>query len=285
MEWLEIRAATLENAKEQALEHLGVDESDAEFEVLSEPKTGLFGRVKQQAHVRARVLPTPVRPKDVRSRGQGNRRSRSARQSPAAKPDNGPQSGSARRRDSAGAARPKKKDAKNMTDTTQDSSSGGLSLAEQADLAESFVQGIASTLGITLQFKRHDLDNDIMRIEADGDGVGIMVGRRGSTAQAIDELVRTVLKRSGGSISEGKIRMDIGGVRAKRAAALADFTKKMAAEALDADAEIALEPMDRVDRKTVHDTIAGIDDVESRSEGEDPYRRVVIVPSSTPPPG
>ena len=73
MEWLEIRATTVEGAKEQALVHLGVDESDAEFEVLSEPRMGLFGRVKQEARVRARVLPTPVRPKDSRGRGHTSR--------------------------------------------------------------------------------------------------------------------------------------------------------------------------------------------------------------------
>ncbi len=285
MEWVEIRAASLETAKEQALEHLGVDERDAEFEVLSEPKMGLFGRVKQEAHVRARVLPTPVRPKETRSRGHGNRRARNSRQSEAPRPRSAAREDDSRRRSSSGADRHgvdryKEKDAKNMTDDHRaDNYREELSLAEQADLAESFVQGIAGTLGINLQFKRRDLENGIMRIEADGDGVGIMVGRRGATAQAIDELVRTVLQRSGGTIREGKIRIDLGGIRAKRAAALAAFTKKMADEAVETDSEIALEPMNRMDRKTVHDTIADLDDVESRSEGDDPYRRVVISPS------
>ena len=85
MEWLEIRATTVESAKEQALVHLGVDESDAEFEVLSEPRMGLFGRVKQEARVRARVLPTPVRPKDSRGRGHNSRRSGSSRRSESAR--------------------------------------------------------------------------------------------------------------------------------------------------------------------------------------------------------
>jgi len=284
MEWLEIRASSLETAKEQALEHLGVDESDAEFEVLSEPKTGLFGRVKQEARVRARVLPTPVRPKEARSRGQGNRRPKSSRQPSASRPNSEAPNNPARSSHSSSAGRPKKRGAQSMTNShsnTLDGQSEGLSLAEQADLAESFVQGIAENLGIALQFKRHDLENGIMRIEADGDGIGVLIGHRGSTAQAIDELVRTVLKRSGGTIREGKIRIDIGGIRAKRTAALAAFTKKMADEAVETDSEIALEPMDRADRKTVHDTVAGLENVASRSEGDDPYRRVVISPSAT----
>ena len=152
----------------------------------------------------------------------------------------------------------------------------GPSLLEQADLAESFVKGVGDTLGVPLAFTRHDMEDGILRIEADGEGIGLLVGRRGATAQAIDELVRTVLQRSGGSTREGKIRMDVGGIRSRRTAALAEFTRKVAQEALETGEDIALESMNRVDRKIVHDVVTGIDRVDSRSEGEDPHRRVII---------
>ena len=58
MEWVEITAKTVEEARELALDQLGVDEQDAEIEVLEEPKAGLFGRLRGQARVRARVRPT-----------------------------------------------------------------------------------------------------------------------------------------------------------------------------------------------------------------------------------
>jgi len=297
MEWLEVRATTVESAKEQALVHLGVDESDAEFEVLSEGRMGLFGRIKQEARVRARVLPTPVRPKDGRSRGHNSRKSGSSKRSESsrASSDATPEPNArSRRKDSSGSepkrsasaengardkpqaesqkARDTKEDAKAMTiDQNR-----GPSLLEQADLAESFVQGITESLGIVVTFKRHDLENGILRIEANGDGIGILIGRRGGTAQAIDELVRTVLQRSGGTTREGKIRMDMGGVRARRASALAEFTRKVAEESIETRSEIALEPMNRMDRKIVHDVISTMSSVESRSEGEDPHRRVII---------
>ena len=66
MEWVEVTAKTVEEAKEMALDQLGVDESDAEFEVLEEPKAGLFGLLRTQARVRARVVPTAARPKTER---------------------------------------------------------------------------------------------------------------------------------------------------------------------------------------------------------------------------
>ena len=162
-----------------------------------------------------------------------------------------------------------------MTDI-KETGLNNLSLLDQADLAESFVQGMADTVGVSLTFTRDRLEDGIMRIEANGEGVGLLVGRRGMTAQAIDELVRTVLQRSGGSIREGKIRIDVGGVRARRAAALAEFARTVGLEVVESRGEVILEPMNRMDRKIVHDAISEISGVQSRSEGEDPTRRVVI---------
>ena len=66
MEWVETTGRTVEDAKEAALDQLGVDESDAEFEVVEEARAGLFGRLRGEARVRARVRPTAPRAKDDR---------------------------------------------------------------------------------------------------------------------------------------------------------------------------------------------------------------------------
>ncbi|MEO5678525.1 MAG: Jag N-terminal domain-containing protein, partial [Acidimicrobiales bacterium] len=57
MDWVEITARTVEEAREKALDLLGAAEDDTEVEVLAEPKMGLFGRVREEARVRARLLP------------------------------------------------------------------------------------------------------------------------------------------------------------------------------------------------------------------------------------
>ncbi|HXW31759.1 MAG TPA: Jag N-terminal domain-containing protein, partial [Acidimicrobiales bacterium] len=74
---METTGRTVDEAKDAALDQLGVDESDAEFLVLTEPRPGLFGRLRGEARVRARVRPTRPRPKRGRSRrtGQDQRRS------------------------------------------------------------------------------------------------------------------------------------------------------------------------------------------------------------------
>src|SRR5680860_341099 len=68
MEWVETTAKTVEEAKDLALDKLGVDELEAEFEVLEEPRQGLFGRARGEARVRARVEPKSPREKEERGR-------------------------------------------------------------------------------------------------------------------------------------------------------------------------------------------------------------------------
>ena len=76
MEWVESTGRSIDDAKEAALDRLGVHEDDAEFDVLTEAKVGLFGRVKEDARVRARVRPTAPRAKDERRRERGRGRDR-----------------------------------------------------------------------------------------------------------------------------------------------------------------------------------------------------------------
>ncbi|MFM8994286.1 MAG: Jag N-terminal domain-containing protein, partial [Actinomycetota bacterium] len=73
MEWVTISAATVEDAKMMALDQLGVASEDAEIEVLEEPRSGLFGRTRGEAKVRARVKPTSMRT-TRRERGERSQR-------------------------------------------------------------------------------------------------------------------------------------------------------------------------------------------------------------------
>src|SRR5215207_4253547 len=73
MEWVETTAKTVDEARNLALDELGVGDEDAEFEVLEEPRAGLFGLIRGEARVRARIRPTAVRPKQDRRRGRRER--------------------------------------------------------------------------------------------------------------------------------------------------------------------------------------------------------------------
>jgi spoIIIJ-associated protein len=74
--------------------------------------------------------------------------------------------------------------------------------------------------------------------------------------------------------------VDVAGYRQRRVEALRRFSRQLADQVLASGASKALEPMSAADRKVVHDALNEVDGVATMSEGEEPYRRVVIVPSS-----
>ena len=314
MEWVESTGKTIEEAKDVALDRLGVHEDDAEFEVVADVTTGLFGRVKEEARVRARVRPTTPRSKDEgrrRQRGGKGRRGGGGGSGGKAQGRNQGGSGKGNRdggRASGGDRRDEKPSTKPETSRTPAAAPAGdggargdgshdsgrqgrnqkekavsdeqptMSLPEQADIAQAFVSGLAEEFGTTVTFERTEVDEAI-HLTVSGDDLGRMIGRRGSTASAIDELVRTVLQRQAGRSRGGRIRLDIGGVRARRAEALTRFCRDLAQQVRESGVSKALEPMNGADRKIVHDVINDEDGVDTVSEGEDPNRRVVIVPT------
>jgi spoIIIJ-associated protein len=91
-------------------------------------------------------------------------------------------------------------------------------------------------------------------------------------------LTRTVVQRKT-SASNGRLLVDVGGYRQKRKAALERFAQQLAAEVSATGTRKVLEPMNAADRKVVHDAVSDIDGVATASEGEEPYRRVVILPA------
>ena len=312
MEWVETTGKTVEEAKDLALDALGVHGDDAEFEVVNDVRTGMFGRVKEEARVRARVRPTTPRAKDDRRRRRGGKgRSGSGGESKKTKQGTGGQNrgggqkgqsghggrggsspeatngskrdrrpadnggGRTRSRDDAPQAKNPKRD-KGKQDSVAEST---MTLEEQADIAETFVKDLAKQFGTTVAIDREHVADDEIRLTVSGENLGRMIGQRGTTAGAIDELVRTVLQRHAGSSRDGRVRVDVGGVRARRAEALAAFIRQQAAEVRATGVARALEPMGGADRKIVHDTITDEDGVETISEGEDPNRRVVLVPA------
>ena len=146
----------------------------------------------------------------------------------------------------------------------------------QAEQAGAFTRSLVEAMGLSGTVTAR-VDDDTVLVAVDGEGLGLLVGPRGSTLQAIEELVRAVVQH-GLSGRSARLRVDVGGYKERRREALAAFARQVADEVRDTNLERALEPMNPPDRKVVHDTVAEIDGVTTSSEGEEPRRRVVIRP-------
>jgi spoIIIJ-associated protein len=291
MEWVETTGRTVAEALDFALDQLGVLEEEAEYEVLAEPKAGLFGRFGgTEARLRVRVKPIS-REKPGERRG---RRSRSRKGGESSERSRGQQSGRAEQGGAAerspapkGRSRSGRGRGRGAQGSRESTAPVGhrdegvtmedqpeISVEEQADTAEAFVGGLVDAFGFDATVSSR-VDDDVLLVEVSGENLGLLVGPRGATLHAIEELVRTVVQRQTGGHGM-RLHVDVAGYRVKRREALAAFTRQLVDKVLETGREQVLDPMPPPDRKVVHDTAAEIGGVETSSEGEEPRRRVVI---------
>jgi spoIIIJ-associated protein len=160
----------------------------------------------------------------------------------------------------------------------EDDMAEGMTLEEQAEVAKGFMEGLIQEFGFQAEVEIRIVDEDTVEIAANGDELGLLVGPRGSTLAALQDVTRTVVQHHFPSRTD-RILVDVAGYRQRRIAALQRFSQEIATETLSTGTERALEPMSAADRKVVHDTVNEIDGVVTRSEGEDPARYVVIAAS------
>lgn len=268
MQWIETTGQSVEEAKEVALDQLGVDETDAEFEVLEEPKPGLFGRTRGEARVRARVRPATPRAKTERDRRpRGRERNR-----------DGATGGD--RRDRSGGSRSRGSDSGPRSDEQREPREKVEVDPEVVGQAASdFLSGLVRAFGVVgdVSVRR---EGEEIEVTVDGGELGLMVGPGGSTLLAIQDLTRVASQRRLGD-QDTRLRIDIAGYRERRREALSRFAIKVATEVRETGSARMLEPMSSADRKVVHDALVEFDGVSTRSEGEDPKRRVVVEPSQS----
>ena len=279
MEWVEIAGSTLEEVKKAALSQPGVGESDAEIVVVSEPKTGLFGRSKGEARIRARVRPQAPRAK----RGRGNGGGSGGRERGGRNPGRGNGGGEQAKEPKARDQKPKQakpKGEKMEPKSREDAVSEEITIERQAEVGQAFLEGLLKAFGLEAKVNRRELDEDTVELSVSGgEGLGLLVGPRGSTLAALQEVTRTAIQNKLPGNRQGRLLVDVAEYRQRRAAALGRFATQIAEEVIAEGEERALESMAAPDRKVVHDTVNAIDGVETRSEGEEPNRYIVIVPA------
>jgi spoIIIJ-associated protein len=283
MEWVETTGKTVEEAKDRALAQLGVHPEDAEFEVLEEPKAGLFGRVRGEARVRARVRPTQVRQKierrDRKRNGQGEKKPREqkAPKDPSAAPKQAKQAKSSDDRSSA-PKQPRAPKPQQSAAHTPKEEEQVVDPQQVGEEATRFMSGLLEAFGLQGSVALVQ-DGEDLEVQVAGEELGLLVGPRGTTLQAVQDLARVASQRRLGD-HDTRLRVDVGGYRERRRAALGAFAEKMADEVKTSGVARVLEPMSSADRKIIHDTLSGVEGIATRSEGDDPYRRVVIAPAN-----
>lgn len=304
MEWVETTGKTIEEAREAALDQLGVGADEAEFDVIEEPRPGLFGRMRGEARLRARVRPAQVRPKQERRRkGRSDKTASSSDEATSTSATDSPKSPKSPK--SSKPAKSSKSTDDSLEESTdeptdtparsprrtsnnrkpqneeqkmsnEDRPESTVTPDEVGAAAVAFMDGLTAAFGLdgaaTLT-----VDELELRVAVTGTELGLLVGPGGRTLNAIQDLARVSAQRRLGD-HETRLRIDVAGYRERREAALASFARDVAEQVRSSGTARSLEAMNSSDRKVVHDALNDEDGVSSRSVGEDPDRRIIVDP-------
>ncbi|MFM8871533.1 MAG: RNA-binding cell elongation regulator Jag/EloR [Actinomycetota bacterium] len=272
MEWVETTGRTIEEAKNIALDQLGVAEDDADFEVVEEPKPGLFGRTRGEARVRARVRPTSPRGKG------GERRERNSRgrnnKGRSGESGNGRREGGRDGGRNENRSQKRERPAREPREDRPPREKVDVDPAAVADSAVNFLSGLVTAFGLKADVVVNREDT-VLDVQVNGDELGLLVGPRGTTLLAIQDLTRVASQRRLGD-QDTRLRVDVAGYRERRKEALGRFALKVAEEVKESGSARVLEPMASADRKIVHDALLDVEGIVTRSTGEEPRRRVVV---------
>ena len=155
-----------------------------------------------------------------------------------------------------------------------------VTVQEQATIISAFVEGLLDAYGLAGEVTSEEIDEETIEVQVNGPDLGLLIGPKGQTLAAIQDLSRTVVQRQATGTHHGRVRLDVSGYRQRRREALERFATTVAEDVKSSGTQRALEPMNAADRKVVHDTVNDIDGVSTVSEGEDQRRRVVIIPDA-----
>jgi spoIIIJ-associated protein len=133
--------------------------------------------------------------------------------------------------------------------------------------------GIAATVSVGPGDENADIAASI-----DGADLDVLVGRQGETVDGLQYLLSQVASRSQDG-ARVRVSLDVGGYRERRAQALRDLAERAAAEAVEFGEEIELDPMTPHDRRIVHMALKDNSAVVTRSEGDEPRRRIIVEPA------
>ncbi len=242
--WVEVEAKTIDDAVKAGLNELQLDDAtEADINVLRQPEGGVFGVGGIKALVRISVR-NGYKNKPRKYQGKNRKYQKTENQ----------RSNREQRKPKI-EADPKK----------------------QLEVSIKFLEGMLSSFGLKGAVKG-SIEEESLIVSVSGEQTEALVGEKGNIIRALHELTRTAIQRKTGAGT--RLRLDVAEYATKRKEALTIYAERLTNQILEDGQEVMLEPMNSVDRKTLHDAVANIDGIKSYSEGREPYRSVVFAPNN-----
>ncbi|MGA1479057.1 MAG: RNA-binding cell elongation regulator Jag/EloR [Candidatus Actinomarina sp.] len=240
--WVEVEAKSIDDAIKAGLKELNLeDATQANINILQEPEGGVFGVGGKKALVRISVRNGQNRQFNNKSNNNNNKNNRTAFKKTYS---------------------PKKP----RVEADKD---------EQLKVSIEFLKGLVKSFGLEGGVEGQ-LEDENLVVKVTGEQTEALVGEKGLIIRSLHELTRTVVQRKTGAGT--RLRLDVADYASKRKEALTIYAERLSKQILEDKQEVMLEPMNSVDRKTLHDAASQLSGIRSYSEGREPYRSVVFAP-------
>lgn len=274
MDYSEKWGADIEEAVSLALKDLKLSRDEVEVTVLEQPSRGFFGVGKKLAKVRVEKIkpvveekPEPIpekKPERKTEKQQEKRPDKKTEKKQERKPQN--------KKSTDNKSKKNKAKAKTVNIALDNVDLESLRIVEEHE-ALTFLKEITEKMGLSLSFNAR-VGEDLVYMEMSGPDSRTVIGKRGQTLDAIQYLTSLVVNKD--SEKYIKVVVDAENYRAKRQKTLEQLADRLAAKVIKTNKQVRLEPMNPYERKVIHATLQKNPEITTRSEGEEPYRRVVI---------
>ena len=257
-QYIDVTGKTEDEAISKALEQLGLDRDDVSVEILERAKSGFLGLGSCPAKVRVSygeeeepvVIPAAPEKKPEQPK----------KPAPEKKPERKPKPEKPEKTEKA----PKAAPVQDLGEEVDD---------EKAQAIRKFLTGLLAQMESEAVIKVYQPEKGRYKVILEGQNLGALIGRRGETLDAIQQLTSYSVNRTGGRV---RIQLDAEGYREKREQSLQHLARKVAAKVVKYRRSVTLEPMNAYERHVIHTALQDVPGVTTYSTGVDPNRRVIV---------
>ena len=275
MRYIDVTGKTEEEAISKALAQLGMDRDDVSVEILERAKSGFLGMGAKPARVRVTYGPdeapveeiaAPVKPAVV--------------ENPVKKEEpKKPQQPKPVRQQQPKPAQPRQAKPRREENRTEEAAPAAPAVAlpecsdDNAVRITAFLTGLLTHMESPAAVKVYEEEKNRYKVILEGQKLGALIGRRGETLDAIQQLTSYSVNRTGSRV---RVQLDAENYRAKREQSLERLANKVAAKVVKYRRSVTLEPMNAYERHVIHTALQDVPGVTTYSTGVDPNRRVIV---------
>lgn len=284
MRYVETSGKTVDDAITAALLQLGLPSEQVEIEILQEGSKGVLGIFgAKEAKIRATAKAVSVEEElfaeekpviKEKKEAPAVKKAEPAREKKNVQPET-PYVMDTLVEDRLAAAR-----AKAEEEAAAEAAREPIAYSEDAKIAQEaaieFLLPVLKKMGIEATINGMMEEEDVLKLDIQGEGLGVIIGKRGNTLDSLQYLTALVAnKKTDGHV---KIKLDAENYREKRKQTLEKLAINLAKKVRKTNRRVALEPMNPYERRIIHSVLQSFNGVETHSEGEEPFRKVVISP-------